>query len=85
MSHKKRKSNSAQKARPSASKKGWAETTGRIQRLSAKELFKMKEAAQRRDHANASRLNLSKGKRLIIRPSELKRAKVKWPSGKLSD
>ena len=58
---------------------------GKMHYLRAEQLWEMKRAAQVRDHAMAAHANLSGGERLLIRPHQLRGAKVKWSSAKMSD
>lgn len=58
---------------------------GKVQYVPAEQLWEMKHAAQARDHVIAAREDLSGGQMLLIRPDQLRGAKVKWPSAKLSD
>jgi DNA-damage-inducible protein J len=55
----------------------------RVQYVPAAQLWAMKQAAQARDHGSDA--DLSGGERLLIRPHELRGAKVKWSSAKMSD
>jgi addiction module RelB/DinJ family antitoxin len=58
---------------------------GRVDHVPAEQLWQMKHAAQARDHASAVSSDLSKGERLLIRPDQLREAKVRWSSAKMSD
>jgi antitoxin component of RelBE/YafQ-DinJ toxin-antitoxin module len=58
---------------------------GRVNRVPAEQLWEMKRSAQARDHESAATADLSSGKRMLIRPHQLRGAKVKWSSAKLSD
>ena len=57
----------------------------KVHYVPAEQLWNMKHAAQVRDHAIAAREDLSGGDALLIRPSQLRGAKIKWSSAKLSD
>ena len=48
-------------------------------------LSAMKRAAQARDHAIAARKDVSDGQMLLIRPDQVRGARVKWPSAGLCD
>jgi hypothetical protein len=43
----------------------------------------MKRAAQARDHAIAEQEDLAGGQMLLIRPDQVRDAKIKWPSADL--
>jgi addiction module RelB/DinJ family antitoxin len=57
----------------------------KVHYVPAEQLWGMKRTAQVRDHAIAAHGNLSGGERLLIRPQQLRGAKVKWSSAKMSD
>jgi len=57
----------------------------KIHYVPAEQLWAMKHDAQARDHASAAHAHLSGGERLLIRPHQLRGAKVKWSSAKMSD
>lgn len=56
-----------------------------VRSVSGERLRRMKRAAQARDGALAVHRDLSAGEMLLIRPDEVRGAKVRWPSVKLSD
>jgi DNA-damage-inducible protein J len=58
---------------------------GDVRAVDPEILWAMKRAAQARDHAIASREDLSAGEMLLIRPDQVRGAKVKWPSARLID
>lgn len=58
---------------------------GRVHHVAAGQMWAMKRAAQARDHASAASADLSTGERLLIRPHQLREAKVRWSAAKVSD
>lgn len=58
---------------------------GRVRHVPAEQLWEMKRAAQARGRASAASSDLSNGERLLIRPHQLRKAKVRWSSAKMSD
>ncbi|HEY2634494.1 MAG TPA: type II toxin-antitoxin system RelB/DinJ family antitoxin [Steroidobacteraceae bacterium] len=57
----------------------------KVHYVQAEQLWEMKRAAQVRDHEIAARQDLSGGEMLLIRPDQLRGAKIKWSAAKLSD
>jgi DNA-damage-inducible protein J len=57
----------------------------KVHYVAAEEMWEMKRAAQARDLASAEHADLSSGERLLVRPHQLRGAKVKWSSAKMSD
>ena len=51
---------------------------GKVHYISALEMRAQKDAAQARDHLPAEPQDLSGGSRLLIRPADLRHAKVHW-------
>jgi DNA-damage-inducible protein J len=58
---------------------------GAVQYASGDQLRAIKRGAQIRDRAIAQREDLSGGEMLLIRPEQLRGARIKWPSVSLSD
>jgi addiction module RelB/DinJ family antitoxin len=61
------------------------DSQSKVHYIPAEQLWNMKHAAQARDHAIAAREDLSGGEMLLIRPDQIRGAKIKWSSAKLSD
>jgi addiction module RelB/DinJ family antitoxin len=57
----------------------------RVHYVPAEQLWNMKHAAQARDRSIAAHEDLSGGEMLLIRPDQLRGARVKWSTGQLSD
>ena len=53
--------------------------------VAPKRLQAMKQAAQERDHAIAANVDLSAGRRMLIRPEQVRGARMKWPVVSLCD
>ena len=59
------------------------EPTPRV--VSGRTLWRMKRAAQARDHARAARGEFSKGQNLLISPKQARESRVRWPHARLDD